>query len=426
MFRIEHAAFSDVGMRRSNNQDSYAAELAVGDGIACRGHLFLVADGMGAHAAGELASKLAADSIPLSYRKAKDLAPPAALRQAVRKANDLIHAKGEGNADFKGMGTTCSTLVLLSDAALVAHVGDSRVYRLRRGLLEQLTFDHSLVWEMAAASHTSEEKVPSCIPKNVITRSLGPHPTVNVDLEGPHPLEDGDTYLLCSDGLNGVVEDVLLGALIGAMPPSEAGQTLVDLANLRGGPDNITLQVVRLHEEEVDESTAQQSQEQGKKSRCMTQLTAWMVALASLLALVWFGSQQQATPTILASVALGASVVVALVKRAASRSKEEDVVHQLGGPYGNGPHRSHACTPNQKSVDAVQNVVQELAELQDNNGDVLLKVDWTTFNDLRQQGEQAEDPTAAIQHFSAAIRALMAQVRKERTDTYPAAQDCVL
>ena len=92
------------------------------------------------------------------------------------------------------MGTTCSSLLLLPQTAIVAHVGDSRVYRLRGDVLEQLTFDHSLVWELAEAGQITEEDVPQFVPKNVITRSLGPHESVDVDLEGPHPLSEGDTF----------------------------------------------------------------------------------------------------------------------------------------------------------------------------------------------------------------------------------------
>ena len=123
------------------------------------------------------------------------------MRQAIRDANAVIHAKGQSSIGFHGMGTTCSCLVLLPQGALVAHIGDSRVYRLRGKMLEQLTFDHSLVWEMAAAGQMAQEDVPAYIPKNVITRSLGPHPTVHVDLEGPYNAAAGDVFLLCSDGL---------------------------------------------------------------------------------------------------------------------------------------------------------------------------------------------------------------------------------
>ena len=210
-------------MRRTNNQDSLA--VVVTDDAATwasRGHLLMVADGMGAHAAGELASKLAADNIPHTYFKLRDLYPPAALRQAIRDANALIHAKGQSSIGFHGMGTTCSCLVLLPQGALVAHVGDSRVYRLRGHRLEQLTFDHSLVWEMAAAGQMAEEDVPAYIPKNVITRSLGPHPTVNIDLEGPFDAAAGDVFLLCSDGLSGQITDEEIGALLHCLPPEEA------------------------------------------------------------------------------------------------------------------------------------------------------------------------------------------------------------
>src|SRR4051812_48170696 len=232
-FVLKHAALSDLGMRRTNNQDSIA--MVVTDDVATwatRGHLMIVADGMGAHAAGELASKLAVDNISHNYFKLRDLYPPAALRQAIRDANNAIHAKGQSSVGFQGMGTTCSCLVLLPQGALVAHIGDSRVYRLRGDLLEQLTFDHSLVWEMAAAGQMTEADVPSYIPKNVITRSLGPHPTVHVDLEGPFSAQSGDKFLLCSDGLSGPVNDEELGAILRCLDPQEAADTLVDLANL--------------------------------------------------------------------------------------------------------------------------------------------------------------------------------------------------
>ncbi len=174
----------------------------------------MVADGMGAHAAGELASKLAVDNISHTYFKLRDLYPPAALRQAIRDANATIHAKGQSSIGFQGMGTTCSCLVLLPQGALVAHIGDSRIYRLRGDLLEQLTFDHSLVWEMAAAGQMAEADVPSYIPKNVITRSLGPHPSVHIDLEGPFSAESGDKFLICSDGLSGPIVDEEIGVLL--------------------------------------------------------------------------------------------------------------------------------------------------------------------------------------------------------------------
>ncbi len=198
---------------------------------------------MGAHAAGELASKLAAGGIPHTYHKLLDHVPPEALRQAVIESNAHIHGRGEANAEFHGMGTTTSVLVLLPQGAIVAHVGDSRVYRFRHGRLEQLTFDHSLVWEMMATGQLPAGDVANFIPKNIITRSLGPHAEVKVDLEGPFGLEAGDVFLLCSDGLTGQVKDEQIAAILGSMAPARRPAPCVDLANLQGGPDNITVLV---------------------------------------------------------------------------------------------------------------------------------------------------------------------------------------
>jgi protein phosphatase len=212
---VEHAALSDIGLRRSNNQDSFTVVPAKsGELWQQRGHLFMVADGMGAHAAGELASKMACDAVPLTYQKVLDEPPPLAIRKAIEDANGRIHSRGQANLDFRGMGTTTSVLLLLPQGALVAHVGDSRVYRLRGSRIEQLSFDHSLVWEMMSTGKMREEEVPGYIPKNIITRSLGPAPHVEVDLEGPWPVASGDTFLLCSDGLSGQVSDEDIGVIL--------------------------------------------------------------------------------------------------------------------------------------------------------------------------------------------------------------------
>lgn len=247
------ASQSDVGMRRSNNQDHLSIALASSlEQWQRKGHLFIVADGMGAHAAGELASKIAVDQIPHLYAKYDDLSAPEALRKSVADANVEIHRRGQANEEFHNMGTTCSVLSILPQGAVVAHVGDSRVYRLRKNRFEQLTFDHSLVWEMKASGQlTPEEEASGKIPKNVITRSLGPYAEAKVDLEGPFPVQVGDTFLLCSDGLTGMVEDNELGSILANLPPDEAAKVLTDLANLRGGPDNITCIVARVNHQQI-------------------------------------------------------------------------------------------------------------------------------------------------------------------------------
>ena len=239
---LDHVASSDVGMRRANNQDACAISLAADeDDWLEHGHLLVVADGMGAHAAGELASKLAVDNVVHIYRKSDQMSPPEALEKAIRESNDEIHRRGEANLDFHNMGTTCSVLLLLPQGAIAGHVGDSRVYRLRGKKIEQLTFDHSLVWEMREAGQLSSKEEENQVPKNVITRSLGPQPTVKVDLEGPFPTQHGDKFLLCSDGLTGRVADAEIGAALSVLPVEKATTLLINLANLRGGPDNITI-----------------------------------------------------------------------------------------------------------------------------------------------------------------------------------------
>lgn len=244
---IEHASLTDVGFRRSHNQDNHAILLASEEEQwRAQGHLFLVADGMGAHAVGEMASELAAGIIPHAYHKRiRQTTPAAALRKAFIEANTSIHGRGQKNREFEGMGTTTTALLLRPEGVWLAHVGDSRAYRIRDGQIEQLTFDHSLVWEYAKRQRVDPDQVQG-IPSNVIVRSLGPEPLVQVDIEGPHPFAEGDVYVLCSDGLSGQVSDPELGAVVSTLPPAEACRFLVDLANLRGGPDNITVIILRV------------------------------------------------------------------------------------------------------------------------------------------------------------------------------------
>src|SRR5437870_3349419 len=252
---IEYASLTDVGVRRSHNQDAYAL-LPASDAEQWRGrgHVFLVADGMGAHAVGELASKLAADTIPHIYSKYAHEGPIAALRKAFVETNLTIHTRGQQNREFEGMGTTATAILLRPEGAWVGHVGDSRAYRVRDGKIEQLSFDHSLVWELARRQHKDPSELQG-IPSNVIVRSLGPEPLVQVDVEGPHPVQPGDYFVLCSDGLSGPVSDREIGAVVSALTPGEACRFRVQLANLPGGPDNITAIVIRVGKTEGEDTS---------------------------------------------------------------------------------------------------------------------------------------------------------------------------
>jgi serine/threonine protein phosphatase PrpC len=244
--QLAHAVRTDVGVRRSHNQDAYAADPAGDpDRFTAHGHLFLVADGMGGHAVGEKASAKAVRDIPHTYHKHAHEGASQALRKAFTEANAGIHAIGQENPEFRGLGTTATALLFRTEGAWVGHVGDSRAYRIRDGLIEQLSFDHSAVWEIARRQQVNPEELQG-IRSNVILRSLGPDAFVEVDVEGPHPVRPGDIYLLCSDGLTGQLSDYEIGAVAAALPPAEACEFLVELANLRGGPDNITVIVVRV------------------------------------------------------------------------------------------------------------------------------------------------------------------------------------
>src|SRR5262245_26911090 len=305
-------------MRRANNQDAHVEVLAPDlETWQRRGHLFAVCDGVGAHAAGELASEIAAEGIPHTYLKLRDSPSADALRRSIEEVNNQIHARGQANLDFQGMGTTASTLLLLPQGAIVAHVGDSRVYRLRGTRLEQLTFDHSLVWEMSAAGQMPKDALPGFVPKNIITRSLGPHENVQVDLEGPFALDVGDTFLLCSDGLTGQVKDEELGAILQCMPPAEAAQVLIDLANLRGGPDNITVIVVRVTGPAITASNGRpfepltvSAQVSAPPAERPSNHSLWIAAAICLIAAVGFGAASWAIPAV---VAVGGAIALGLV-----------------------------------------------------------------------------------------------------------------
>lgn len=243
---IDHCGVTDVGVKRSHNQDAFTVQKAPDrDHWQRVGHLFIVADGMGGHAVGEKASAKAVQEIPLTYVKHVQDGPAAALRHAFQEANAGINAIGTSTPEFRGLGTTATALVLRSEGAWIAHVGDSRAYRLRLGQIQQLTYDHSYAWEMARRLGIPPEELGD-VKRNVIVRSLGPDPLVQVDVEGPYPLDDGDTFVLCSDGLSNQVPPEEIGAVVGIMPIQEAARFLVELANLRGGPDNITVLIVRV------------------------------------------------------------------------------------------------------------------------------------------------------------------------------------
>ena len=404
--RLEHAALSDVGLRREKNQDSLHVDIAADEQVWLRkGHLFIVADGMGAHAAGEVASKLAVDRISETYLKLRDCSPPEAIVEALRDANARIFIQGQANRECRGMGTTVSTLALLPQGALVGHVGDSRVYRLREHRLEQLTFDHSVVWEICAAEGIAISDIPSYIPRNVITRSVGPEAEVEVDLEGPFPVEPGDTFLLCSDGLCGPVDDEHLGAVLGCLPPHEAVRTLIDLANYWDGPDNITAIVVRAGGPAEHNSIS--SQRAAAESARRIRNILWSIAgVLVLAALILLGMGHQTIGLIgLAGVLITATA--GLVWPAADSIPTD----QAGEPLlGKGPHMACDCQPNAEIVKSFAKIVAQLRMEAVNKN---WHGDWTPFNDHDERAAaatEAEDHLAALREHCRAISLMTGQL----------------
>jgi PPM family protein phosphatase len=350
---IEFAARSDVGLRRANNQDSSVVILADSQAdFQRRGHFFMVADGMGAHAAGELASKMATDAVALGYRKRLGQKPSEALVSALRDANQHIHNRGQASPDFRGMGTTATALVLLPAGAIVAHVGDSRAYRLRGTQLEQLTFDHSLVWEIRAANPSPDAELPNHISKNIITRSLGPSETVQIDLEGPSPIHAGDVFMLCSDGLSGQVKDDEIGLILGCLPPAESAQTLVDLAILRGGPDNVTVVVVRVLSPQVARSSDSDSSNSSASDVRPIHPLLWALVGGAFLAAIVLFIQGFHLAALGGAIVGAAAILVGVAMRSSVEPPSDE------GCFGRGPYASCGCSANEELLKSLADTIR--------------------------------------------------------------------
>ena len=247
---IKAAGLTDQGKVRSNNEDALWVDEERG--------LLIVADGMGGHQAGEVASGLAIESIPGTLN---ELGRTGATEQVIdenlsaetnrlgismRVANQTIFETGKRYPQSHGMGTTCTAALITNNRLSVAHVGDSRCYLIRRGHMEQLTQDHSLVMEQVRQGLLSKDDEAVQAAQNILTRSLGTEPTVKIDLD-EHPLLPGDVVLLCSDGLGKEINDDEILRIAEETPePGVLVKRLVEAANSAGGRDNITVAVARL------------------------------------------------------------------------------------------------------------------------------------------------------------------------------------
>jgi len=261
--QIESFGISDVGKKREKNEDSFLVKPDLS--------LYMVADGMGGHVGGECASKMAVETVEaviseLLHDPEATLPESASvkigdyksyLQYSLSQASFRIYDRALKDSKLQGMGTTSVVLMFQDDKAYVANVGDSRVYRVRKGKIEQLTEDHSLVGEQLKAGMLQKEDLKVHRLRNIITRSVGFQAEVEADVD-VKSLKEGDIFLLCSDGLYTLVEDAEMCDVLNHQNLQEACKHLIDIANSRGGDDNVTVvvaKVVSLESAEEEEST---------------------------------------------------------------------------------------------------------------------------------------------------------------------------
>ena len=241
---IDYEIGSDThtGMVRTENQDSidihYTADKAW--------RLMIVCDGMGGHAGGQKASSMAVQVIAEEFDRRIDDHHNAheTLNDAIIEANRAIFEEAQRNPELKGMGTTCVVLAVKEDKAYLAHVGDSRIYRIRPKVVERMTKDHSSVQKMVDGGLLSEEEAEDHPDSNILHRCIGAREELEPEIRGPEHIEKGDRYLLCSDGLTSLVEDQIIAAMTIINTPQEAVKKLIALANDRGGHDNTSVQIL--------------------------------------------------------------------------------------------------------------------------------------------------------------------------------------
>ncbi|MFZ2490969.1 MAG: Stp1/IreP family PP2C-type Ser/Thr phosphatase, partial [Thermoanaerobaculia bacterium] len=243
---------SDVGLVRTENQDFGVLTTAVEERRSGAGQLLIVADGMGGHRGGATASRIAGETVKEQYLSNREGTPSDALRASLLRANARIFNESLSNPDLRGMGTTTSALAIRDGKGWFAHVGDSRIYMIRGGEITQLTDDHSLVASMVREGLLTAKEAETHPRRNVLQRSMGVAEDVEIDVKGPIELEEGDIFVLCSDGLHGLVREDEIRE-VAKLPIESAADEYLRLALKRGAPDNVTLIVAQVELRSEDE-----------------------------------------------------------------------------------------------------------------------------------------------------------------------------
>ena len=245
---LEVSAQSDIGCQRENNEDCFGYwEPEEDEQFPRQGRLAIVADGMGGYEGGQEASRLAVETVISVYRNFAGDDPQQALVEALQAAHQRIREYGIAHPYLQGMGTTCTALALAGGLLYYAHVGDSRLYLVRGGQITQLTRDHSYVGRLVESGVISREEAETHPHRNILTAAMGTGVDLVTDYPGrPEPLQPGDVLVLSSDGLWGQVRDPEILQAVESRDPEAAGRELIQLARERGGPDNITVEILRL------------------------------------------------------------------------------------------------------------------------------------------------------------------------------------
>jgi len=245
---IEVSVQSDIGCLRQNNEDSFGYWEPEDDQQFLRkGRLAVVADGMGGYEGGQEASRLAVETLLEVYRDFGGDDPQAALVEALQTAHEQIREYSFAHPELRGMGTTCTAAAIVQDALYYVHVGDTRLYLIRDGRITRVTRDHSYVGRLVESGMISPEEAENHPQRNILTAALGTNPDLIMDSPGqPEPLRPEDVLLICSDGLWGQVRDSEILDAVENKSAEQTGRRLIELARERGGPDNITVEVLRL------------------------------------------------------------------------------------------------------------------------------------------------------------------------------------
>jgi len=408
--RLASALLTDVGRKRERNQDNVVEYIPPEqDALNEKGGLFVVCDGMGGHAAGEVASEIGVNTIREVYFATRGDDVISGIARAVKAANEAIYSRARQHPELSGMGTTCVALIVAGGRAYIVNIGDSRAYIVRDGKVRQVTQDHSWVAEQVRMGLLTEEQARVHAHRNVITRSLGTQPTITADLF-VETIHEGDRIMLCSDGLYGYVdEQAMMRDIVALNSPEMTVRQLIDMANENGGPDNISSIIVDILEapevsgpvplppnleEPIEEGTTQplpavadpkkgegaksapaarrvtKSKRRGRGGVIATRI-GLIAALVAIVVGAWYitlgpygqqrtANQQLQTDVTQAQTAIGQapgeSPDVALAALATARSK---VMSDLNNPNVGASNRQAAlATLNSQLVPAVQTALQ--------------------------------------------------------------------